>query len=92
MADALEGLTVLDMATFVAAPFCATILGEFGADVIKVEQPGVGDDLRRLGEPVETGPSLWWLVKSRNKKSITCNLRTPEGQALIKQLVAHTDN
>ena len=91
MADALEGLTVLDMATFVAAPFCATILGEFGADVIKVEQPGVGDDLRRLGEPVETGPSLWWLVKSRNKKSITCNLRTPEGQALIKQLVAHTD-
>jgi crotonobetainyl-CoA:carnitine CoA-transferase CaiB-like acyl-CoA transferase len=91
MARALEALTVLDLATFVAAPFCCTLLSEFGADVIKVEQPGKGDDLRRLGMPTEQGPSLWWYVDARNKKSITCNLRTPEGQGLIKKLVAHTD-
>jgi crotonobetainyl-CoA:carnitine CoA-transferase CaiB-like acyl-CoA transferase len=91
MTHALEGLTVLDLATFVAAPFCCTLLGEFGAEVIKVEQPGKGDDLRRLGQPVVQDLSYWWLVEARTKKSITCNLRTPEGQALIKQLVPQTD-
>jgi crotonobetainyl-CoA:carnitine CoA-transferase CaiB-like acyl-CoA transferase len=86
---ALAGLTVLDLATFLAAPVCATLLGEFGAEVIKVEQPGVGDDLRRLGRPAaQGGPSYWWLVEARNKKSITCNLRAPEGQALVRRLVA----
>jgi crotonobetainyl-CoA:carnitine CoA-transferase CaiB-like acyl-CoA transferase len=75
----------------VAAPFCCTLLGEFGAEVIKVEQPGRGDDLRRLGMPTEHGPSLWWYVDARNKKSITCNLRTPEGQELIRKLVRQTD-
>ena len=89
--SALAGLTVLDLATFVAAPFCCTLLGEFGADVIKVEQPGRGDDLRRLGTPAREGLSYWWLVESRNKKSITCNLRAPEGQALIKRLAAGAD-
>jgi succinyl-CoA:(S)-malate CoA-transferase subunit B len=90
MRAALEGLRVLDLATFVAAPVCATLLGEFGAEVIKVEQPGVGDDLRRLGHRTD-GVSLWWLSEARNKKSITCNLRAPEGQELIKRLVARTD-
>ena len=85
---ALEGVTVLDLATFLAAPMCATLLGEFGADVIKVEQPGVGDDLRRLGRTHAEGtPSYWWMVEARNKKTITCNLRDPEGQALIRRLV-----
>jgi succinyl-CoA:(S)-malate CoA-transferase subunit B len=88
---ALDGLTVLDLATFVAAPFCCTLLGEFGAEVIKVEQPGPGDDLRRLGTPAGEGLSYWWLVESRNKKSITCNLREPEGQALIKRLAGGAD-
>ena len=91
MTHALDGLTVLDLATFVAAPFCCTLLGEFGAEVIKVERPGTGDDLRRLGRPAATGVSYWWLVKSRNKKSITCNLRTPEGQDLIKKLAGQAD-
>lgn len=60
MTHALEGLTVLDLATFVAAPFCCTLLGEFGADVIKVERPEIGDDLRRLGNPVrDEGPTYW---------------------------------
>jgi crotonobetainyl-CoA:carnitine CoA-transferase CaiB-like acyl-CoA transferase len=90
--QALAGVTVLDLATFIAAPVCATLLGEFGADVIKVEQPGVGDDLRRLGQTAgESGSSYWWLVEARNKKSITCNLRDPEGQALVHRLVASTD-
>jgi crotonobetainyl-CoA:carnitine CoA-transferase CaiB-like acyl-CoA transferase len=90
VAQALDGLRVLDLATFVAAPVCATLLGEFGAEVIKVEQPGVGDDLRRLGRRTD-GVSLWWLVEARNKKSITCNLRTPAGQDLIKRLVGRSD-
>ena len=88
---ALDGLTVLDCATFVAAPFCCTLLGEFGASVIKIEQPGAGDDLRRLGRRAGSGHPDWWLVESRNKKSITCNLRVPEGQALLKRLAASAD-
>jgi crotonobetainyl-CoA:carnitine CoA-transferase CaiB-like acyl-CoA transferase len=91
MARALDGLTVLDLATFVAAPFCGTLLGEFGAEVIKIEQPGIGDDLRRLGRPAGPGVSYWWLVEARNKKSVTCNLRTAEGQALITRLAAGAD-
>src|SRR5262244_972677 len=90
--QALAGVTVLDLATYLAAPVCATLLGEFGADVIKVEQPRVGDDLRRLGRPVASsaGGPYWWLVEARNKKSITCNLRDPDGQTLIRRLVART--
>ena len=90
-ARALTGVRVLDLATFIAAPFCCTLLGEFGAEVIKVEQPRVGDDLRRLGRGADAGPSYMWLVESRNKKSITCNLRAPEGQALMKRLAIQTD-
>ena len=86
MAEALAGVTVLDLATYLAAPVCATLFGELGADVIKVEQPGRGDDLRRLGRAAD-GSSYWWLVEARNKKSITCNLRDADGQALIRRLV-----
>jgi crotonobetainyl-CoA:carnitine CoA-transferase CaiB-like acyl-CoA transferase len=82
---------VLDLATFIAAPFCCTLLGEFGAEVIKVEQPDVGDDLRRLGRRADGGPAYMWLVESRNKKSITCNLRDPDGQALIRRLAGEAD-
>ena len=88
MSGALDGLVALDLATFVAAPFCCTLLGELGAEVIKIEQPGQGDDLRRLGHRPVEGVSYMWLVEARNKKSITCNLREPEGQALITRLAA----
>src|SRR5512138_221182 len=90
---ALDSVRVLDLATYLAAPVCATLLGEFGAEVIKVEQPRIGDDLRRLGRAPgpDAGGSYWWFVESRNKKSITCNLRDPEGQALIRRLVAESD-
>jgi crotonobetainyl-CoA:carnitine CoA-transferase CaiB-like acyl-CoA transferase len=82
----LSGLRVLDLGTFVAAPFCATMLGEFGAEVIKVELPGSGDSMRTLGDERE-GIPLFWLQESRNKHAITCNLRDPEGQKIIRELV-----
>ena len=91
MSGALDGLKALDLATFVAAPFCCTLLGELGCEVIKVEQPGIGDDLRRLGHTSAEGISYMWLVEGRNKKSITCNLREPEGQALITRLAGEAD-
>jgi len=84
---ALEGVRVLDLGTFIAAPFCGTLLAGFGADVIKVEQPGDGDSLRTLGEQA-AGYSLFWLQEARNKRAITCNLRDPAGQQLIRELVA----
>lgn len=90
-ARALEGLRVLDIATFVAAPFCGTILADFGAEVIKVEQPDGGDSLRRFGTPTECGDSLVWLSEARNKKTVTLDLRKPQGAQLFKELVARSD-
>lgn len=87
----LEGIRVLDVATFVAAPFCATLMAEFGADVIKVELPKTGDPTRKFGTPIESGETLVWLTESRNKRSITLDLRKPEGAELFKQLVAKSD-
>jgi crotonobetainyl-CoA:carnitine CoA-transferase CaiB-like acyl-CoA transferase len=84
---ALEGVRVLDLGTFIAAPFCGTLLAEFGADVIKVEQPGAGDSLRTLGEEAEGAP-LFWLQEARNKRTIACDLRQPTGQRIVRDLVA----
>ncbi|NNL86126.1 MAG: CoA transferase [Myxococcales bacterium] len=88
---ALEGVRVLDLATFISAGFCGTILAEFGAEVIKVEQPGVGDPLRKFGTQTPAGDSLVWLTEARNKRSITLDLRQERGAALLKQLVAKSD-
>jgi len=87
----LEGYRVLDVATMVAAPYCAGILGEFGAEVIKVEMPGRGDPLRHFGTIGASGTSYNWLSEARNKKSITLDLRKPEGAALAKRLVEKPD-
>ncbi|MCZ6471958.1 MAG: CaiB/BaiF CoA-transferase family protein [SAR324 cluster bacterium] len=87
----LDGIRVLDIATFLAGPFCSSIMGEFGADVIKIEQPGVGDPLRKFGTPTESGDSLVFLSEARNKKSISLDLRQPEGVELLKRLVAISD-
>lgn len=89
--QALQGCRVLDIATFLAGPFCATQLGEFGAEVIKVELPGIGDPTRRFGTTTDCGDSLPWLSESRNKKCITLDLRKPEGAALLKRLAAESD-
>ena len=86
----LEGIRVLDASTFLAGPHCATLFAEFGAEVIKIEMPGAGDSLRRLGKMVE-GYSLWWRVEARNKKTATLDLRKPVGQDLFKRLVAISD-
>lgn len=88
--EMLAGIRVLDLATLAAAPLVATYLGEFGADVIKVEQPGSGDPIRSWGNQRD-GVGLMWKSVSRNKRSITCNLRVPEGQELVRKLVAGAD-
>ncbi len=88
----MDGVRVLDLATFIAAPFTATILAEFGAEVIKVEQPGGGDPMRQFGTATEIpDSSLAWLSEARNKHSITLNLKAPEGVELFKRLVAEAD-
>lgn len=89
--QALEGLRVLDLGTFIAGPYCATVLGEFGADVIKVEQPGRGDDCRRFGTDTDCGDTLLWLSEGRNKRSVTLNLRDERGQAILRRLIEKSD-
>jgi succinyl-CoA:(S)-malate CoA-transferase subunit B len=88
---ALTGLRVLDLATFIAAPYAATLMAEFGADVVKVELPGSGDPTRRFGSMTEAGETLPWLSEARNKRSIALDLRTAEGAATLKRLVAVAD-
>jgi crotonobetainyl-CoA:carnitine CoA-transferase CaiB-like acyl-CoA transferase len=87
---ALEGLRVLEMGQLIAGPFASRLLADFGADVIKVEAPAKGDPIRTW-RVVENGTSLWWYVQSRNKKSITVDLRQDEGQELIRSLVKEID-
>lgn len=88
----LEGIRVLDIATFIAAPMAASILGEFGAEVIKIEQPRDGDPLRRFGVASEaTSDTFCWLSEARNKKSVTLDLRRQEGADILRQLVGHSD-
>ena len=87
----LAGIRVLDMATFLAGPFCSTILAEFGAEVIKVEQPGTGDPLRKFGTMTDSGDSLVWLQESRNKRCVTLDLKSPRGKAMLEELVQKAD-
>jgi crotonobetainyl-CoA:carnitine CoA-transferase CaiB-like acyl-CoA transferase len=86
----LQGVRVIDVGTRIAAPFCAGLLGELGAEVVKVEDPRGGDFMRTIG-PFEDGYSLYWAVEGRGRRSITCNLRQPEGQELFRRLAATAD-
>jgi formyl-CoA transferase len=86
----LDGIRVLELAQVVAGPFCGTLMAEFGAEVIKTEMPGRGDDLRRLG-PSEDGTSYWFAVDNRNKKLLTLDLHQPAGQEIVRRLVARCD-
>jgi formyl-CoA transferase len=95
MSDYLfSGLKVIDCATVIAAPVAAMMLGDFGADVIKIEQPGEGDMLRLLsnvaGAP-QSGTDWFWQMDGRNKRGLTLNLKTPEGQEVLRKLVAECD-
>ena len=86
----LEGVRVLELGTLIAGPFCTRILAEFGAEVIKVESPDGGDPLRTWRK-LHEGTSLWWYVQARNKKSVTANLKHPEGKDFVRKLAERAD-
>ncbi|MEO5373843.1 MAG: CoA transferase [Alphaproteobacteria bacterium] len=87
----LKGMLVIDVATFIAAPYCASILGEFGADVLKVEHPVGGDPCRGFGTATRRGDTLAWLSEARNKKSVTLDLRSKEGAKIFRELCRKAD-
>ena len=87
----LADITVIEMGALIAGPFCGQILGDFGANVIKLEDPATGDPMRQWGRSFPKGLSPWWPVIGRNKKSVTINLRDPEGQAIARELIAGAD-
>lgn len=87
----LKGLRVIELGVLLAGPFCGQLLGDMGAEVIKVEPPGQGDPMREWGTIRPDGEGLWFPIVARNKKCITANLRTPEGQQIVKDLVAKSD-
>ncbi|MBI3328290.1 MAG: CoA transferase [Nitrospinae bacterium] len=82
----LEGIRVLELAQIVAGPFCGALMAEFGAEVIKLEMPGRGDDVRRMG-PSEGDVGYWWAVENRNKQVMTLDLHHPQGQEIVRRLV-----
>jgi formyl-CoA transferase len=88
--QALQGVKVLELGTLIAGPVCARMLAEFGAEVVKIEAPDGGDQLRQWRKMYQ-GTSLWWYVQARNKKSVTVNLRAPEGQEIVRKLARTTD-
>jgi formyl-CoA transferase len=87
----LRDVRVLELGQLLAGPFCGQLLGDFGAEVIKLEDPGRGDPMRQWGREKPYGKSLWWPVVARNKKSVTCDLRVPEGQELARRLAIRSD-
>ncbi|NMG27743.1 CaiB/BaiF CoA transferase family protein [Aromatoleum evansii] len=89
-AKPLAGIKVVELGTLIAGPFAARVLGEFGAEVIKIESPDGGDPLRKWRKLYE-GTSLWWYLQSRNKKSVTVNLKHPEGVEVVRKLIAEAD-
>jgi crotonobetainyl-CoA:carnitine CoA-transferase CaiB-like acyl-CoA transferase len=87
----LDGIRVLDLSRIIAGPFCSQILGDMGAEVIKVEQPGVGDESRTWGPPFQNGESVYFFCVNRNKKSISVNMKDPRGKAIIRELAGRSD-
>ncbi|MFC3943386.1 CoA transferase [Pseudomonas gingeri NCPPB 3146 = LMG 5327] len=90
MQKPLQGIRVIELGQLIAGPFAARILGEFGAEVIKIEPPVTGDPLRKW-RLLHDGTSVWWAAQSRNKRSLTLDLRQPEGQELVRRLIADAD-
>jgi len=96
--NSLDGIRILDLSRVLAGPWCTQTLADLGADVIKIERPGAGDDTRTWGPPflkdaqgAETQEAAYYLGTNRNKRSLTCDIAKPEGQALIRELAAHCD-
>jgi formyl-CoA transferase len=90
-AKPLENVTVLDLSRVLAGPYCSMMLGDLGADVIKVERPGAGDDTRQWGPPNAGGEAAYYLCVNRNKRSVTVNMKSPEGQEILRRLAAKSD-
>lgn len=89
-AQPLDGVKVVELGTLIAGPSCARMLAEFGAEVVKIESPEGGDQLRQWRKMYD-GTSLWWYAQARNKKSVTVNLRDAEGQEIVRKLAARAD-
>ena len=89
--SALQDIRVIEMGQLIAGPFCGQLLGDMGAEVIKIEPPGQGDPMRVWGREKAHGKSLWWPVVGRNKKAVTLDMRQAEGQGLLRELVAKAD-
>ncbi len=89
--DALQGIRVLDLSRVLAGPFCTMLLGDYGAEIIKIEAPGRGDDTRHWGPPWAGGESAYFLAVNRNKRSLTLNLKHEEGRRILRELVARSD-
>src|ERR1700694_4291878 len=87
---ALSNIKVVELGTLIAGPYCARLLAEFGAEVVKIETPGEGDPLRKWRK-LHEGNSLWWYAQARNKKSVAVNLREPDGQAVVRRLARDAD-
>lgn len=87
---ALEGIRIIDLSTVIAAPFCTSMLADFGAEVIKIEMPGTGDSFRKMG-PLNDGKSIRWAAMGRNKKCITLDLHFEEGRKIFLDLIAQAD-
>ncbi|MEE8505540.1 MAG: CoA transferase, partial [Kiloniellales bacterium] len=98
MTAPLHGLRIFDLTRILAGPTCTQLLGDLGADVIKIERPGQGDDTRKWGPPfvkdeagADTSEAAYYLSSNRNKRSVTIDISKPGGQELAKQLIAHSD-
>ena len=91
MPGPLEGIRVIEMGQLLAGPYCGQLLADYGAEVIKIEQPEVGDPLRHWGREKANGKALWWPIAARGKKSVTLNLREERGQQIVRDLVAGAD-
>src|SRR5690554_5634405 len=87
---ALSGVRVLELGSLIAGPYACALLAQFGAEVVKIEQPKTGDPLRKWRK-LHEGTSLWWYTQSRNKKSVTLDLKSPEGQDIVRKLAAEAD-
>lgn len=89
--DFLKGITVLDFSHVLAGPYCTMMLADYGADVLKIERPGIGDDTRAWGPPFAGGESCYFMSINRNKRSIALNMKTEEGKRIIRELAAQSD-
>src|SRR3954471_17393285 len=91
MAGPLSGTRVVDLTRALAGPYCTLLLGDMGSDVIKIELPGTGDETRQWGPPFVNGESSYFMSVNRNKRSVTLDLKSDDGQAALRTLIAKSD-